>query len=196
MSHYKLNMTPVKVSSMRNISKYFSMSATTIIFCFIINFSAMSLLLRKHFHQNLYHAVHVIYHMWYYKWPLISVLFLYGPESDNYCTCNIIVKPSTDTVLTTKTSFKNFKSRGPPTACQHCGQTLTIEHMLSWVQYYSKFVMNITQLTHWGPSLRRFPRLHSRVSERSWNLLSMNGHISSRTHYLNYSLTNEILDLS
>ena len=38
---------------------------------------------------------------------------------------------------------------------------------------------------------------HSRVSDRSWILLSdMNGHISSATHYLNYSPTNEMLNLN
>ena len=30
----------------------------------------------------------------------------------------------------TKTTKSHTLSRGPPTACQHCGQTLTIEHML------------------------------------------------------------------
>ena len=30
----------------------------------------------------------------------------------------------------TKASKSHILSRGPPTACQHCGQTLTIEHML------------------------------------------------------------------
>ena len=30
----------------------------------------------------------------------------------------------------TKATKSHILSRGPPTACQHCGQTLTIEHML------------------------------------------------------------------
>ena len=30
----------------------------------------------------------------------------------------------------TKATKSNILSRGPPTACQHCGQTLTIEHIL------------------------------------------------------------------
>ena len=30
----------------------------------------------------------------------------------------------------TKATKAHILSRGPPTACQHCGQTLTIEHML------------------------------------------------------------------
>ena len=30
----------------------------------------------------------------------------------------------------TKAAKSHILSRGPPTACQHCGQTLTIEHML------------------------------------------------------------------
>ena len=30
----------------------------------------------------------------------------------------------------TKVTMSHILSRGPPTACQHCGQTLTIEHML------------------------------------------------------------------
>ena len=59
----------------------------------------------------------------------------------------------------TKSTKSHILSRGPPTACQHCGQTLTIEHMLLNVLFYSKFVMNTTRLTHWGPSLRQFPRL-------------------------------------
>ena len=30
----------------------------------------------------------------------------------------------------TKTTKSHILSRGPPTTCQHCGQTLTLEHML------------------------------------------------------------------
>ena len=59
----------------------------------------------------------------------------------------------------TKATKSHILSRGPPTACQHCAQT--IEHiLLSWnVQCCNKVVMSTTQLTHWGPSLRRSRRL-------------------------------------
>ena len=56
----------------------------------------------------------------------------------------------------TKATKSHILSRGPP-ACHQCGQTLII---CSWsVQYYRNIVTNTTQLTHWVPSLRQFPRL-------------------------------------
>ena len=58
-----------------------------------------------------------------------------------------------------KATKSHILSRGPPTACQHCGQTLTIEHILLECTVLHKVVMSTTQLTHWGPSLRRSPRL-------------------------------------
>ena len=36
----------------------------------------------------------------------------------------------------TKVTKSHILSRGPPTACQHCGQTLTIEHMSTVLQQY------------------------------------------------------------
>ena len=57
----------------------------------------------------------------------------------------------------TKATKSHILSRGPPTACQHCGQTLST---YSWnVQCCNKVVMSTTQLNHWGPSLRRSQRL-------------------------------------
>ena len=69
-----------------------------------------------------------------------------------------------------KATKSHILSRGPPTTCQHCGQTLTLEHML------------LTRDPLWDS-----PRgLHSRVSYRSWILLSdMNGHIPRTTPNLN-----------
>ena len=45
---------------------------------------------------------------------------------------------------------KATKSRGPPNACHHCGQTLSID------QCCRNVVTNTTQLTHWILSLRQF----------------------------------------
>ena len=55
----------------------------------------------------------------------------------------------------TKAIKSHILSRGPPTTCHHCGQTIC-----SWsVQCYRNVVMNTTQLTHWILSSRQFPRL-------------------------------------
>ena len=59
----------------------------------------------------------------------------------------------------TKATKSHILSRGPPTACQDCGQTLTIEHILLECTVLQQVVMSTTQLTHWGPSLRRSKRL-------------------------------------
>ena len=60
----------------------------------------------------------------------------------------------------TKATKSHILSRGPPTVCHHCGQTLTIDHVCSWnVQCYGNVVMNTTQLTRWKLSSRQFLRL-------------------------------------
>ena len=50
-------------------------------------------------------------------------------------------------------------SRGPPTACHHCGQTLSIDHMLLEWAVLQNIATNTKQLTHWKLFLRQFPRL-------------------------------------
>ena len=96
----------------------------------------------------------------------------------------------------TKATKSHILSRGPPTACQHCGQTLTIEHILlectvlqqSRDEYYTVDSLR----TLWDD-----PRgLHNRISERSWIQLSdMNVHISNTTLYSNLSPTDNIIKL-
>ena len=57
----------------------------------------------------------------------------------------------------TKATKSYILSRGPPTGCHHCGQTLTI---CCWsVHCYRNVVMNTTQWTRWMLSLRQFLRL-------------------------------------
>ena len=46
----------------------------------------------------------------------------------------------------TKATKSHILSRGPPTNCQHCGQTLTLEHMI--LECYNTVVMKTTLLTH------------------------------------------------
>ena len=50
----------------------------------------------------------------------------------------------------TEATKSHILSRGPLTACHHCGQTLSIDHM--------QYIGNTTQLTHWIPSSRQFLR--------------------------------------
>ena len=58
-----------------------------------------------------------------------------------------------------KVTKSHILSRGPPTACQHCGQTLTIEYMLLECTVLQQIRDEYYTADHWGPSLRRFPRL-------------------------------------
>ena len=59
----------------------------------------------------------------------------------------------------TKPTKSHILSRGPPTACHHCGQHWPL-NICSWnVQCYMNVVMNTTQLTHWMLSSRQFLRL-------------------------------------
>ena len=88
----------------------------------------------------------------------------------------------------TKATKSHILSRGLPTTCQHCGQTLTIEHMLlectMLQQSHDDSLLHcwLTRDPLWDS-----PRgLHSRVSKRSRILLSdMNGHIPRTTPSLN-----------
>ena len=96
----------------------------------------------------------------------------------------------------TKATKSQILSRGPPTACQHCGQT---DH---WA--HAPGVDCVTANSWWilhgwlieDPLWDNSRNLHSRVSERSGVLLSyMKGHIFSTTHYWNHSTTYTIRNL-
>ena len=84
----------------------------------------------------------------------------------------------------TKATKSHILSRGPPTACQHCGQT---DH---WT--HAPVVYCVTAKTWWilhswineDPFWDDSRGLHSRVPERSRILLSdMKGHIFNTTHH-------------
>ena len=91
----------------------------------------------------------------------------------------------------TKATKSHILSRGPPTACQHCGQTLTIEHTpgLFSVATKSWWVLHSWHIE--DPLWDNPGSLHNRISERSWILLSdMNGQISTTTLYqISHQLT-------
>ena len=92
----------------------------------------------------------------------------------------------------TKATKSHILSRGPPTACQHCGQTLTIEHILLECTVLQQSRDEYYMVDSLGTALPDDPRsLHNRISERSWILLSdMNGQISNTTLYqISYQLT-------
>ena len=59
----------------------------------------------------------------------------------------------------TKATKSHILSRGPPTGCHHCGQTLTIDHMLLECALLQDVMMNTTQSTRWMLSSRQFLRL-------------------------------------
>ena len=80
----------------------------------------------------------------------------------------------------TKATKSHTLSRGPPTACQHCGQTDHWTHIpamysvtaKSWWVLHNWLIEGHLWDDPWG--------LHNRVSERSWIILSdPNGHIST-----------------
>ena len=96
----------------------------------------------------------------------------------------------------TKATKSHILSRGPPTACQHCGLT---DHWAHDPGLYC-VTANLWWILHgWlieEPLWDNSQDLHSRVSERSWILLSdIKGHISSTTHYLNHSPNNKFRHL-
>ena len=72
----------------------------------------------------------------------------------------------------TKATKSHILSRVPPTGCHHCGQTLTIDHMLLECallqecrdEYYTVDSLNV--------SSRQFLRLHSGIPPISWIILS------------------------
>ena len=70
----------------------------------------------------------------------------------------------------TKATKSYILSRGPPTGCHHCGQTLTIDHMLlecallSWWILHSRLVECFLRDNTWD--------LHSGIPARSGFLLS------------------------
>ena len=68
----------------------------------------------------------------------------------------------------TKATESHILSRGPPTACHHCGQTLTIDHMLLECAV-------VTGMSWWI--------LHSCLIECSWVICSEN-ESNSETHLL------------
>ena len=84
----------------------------------------------------------------------------------------------------TKATKSHILYQGLTTACQHCGQTLTIEHMLLECtvlqQIRDEYYSWIIEIPFWDDSRG----LHSRILERSWVFLSdMKGHISNTIHY-------------
>ena len=94
----------------------------------------------------------------------------------------------------TKATKYNILSRGPPIAYQHCGQTLTIEHILLECIKLQQIRDEYYTVDSLRTSLRRSPEAYIIISERSWILLyDMNGHISSTTIYSNQLSTGDIL---
>ena len=92
----------------------------------------------------------------------------------------------------TKATKSHILSRGPPTACQHCGQTL--DNRAHSPGMYSVATKSWWVLHSWliEDTLWDDPGgLHNRISERNWILLSdMNGQISNTTLYqISHQLT-------